>query len=124
VAVTASDDKDEVEKDSAVVTVANTVPVFRTQPHDVTHLDGFKFQADDIDGDTLTWRLEGAPPGMSISSDGVISYKGSEDDPGGDYTITVVADDGDGWGRFSLPLKISPGSKAAKAAAAAKPATP
>lgn len=120
VTVTVADDAVEVVEESPRLTVANTIPFFRTQPRDVTRIDGFRFRAEDGDGDTLTWRLEGAPPGMSINDDGIVRYHGSEDDLAGDYTISVIADDGAGWGKFEVPLHVSPGSKAVKAAEEAK----
>lgn len=113
VSVSARDDSETVTKDGPVLTVVNTKPVFRTAPREVTRIDGFQFRADDIDADALTWRLEHAPPGMSISDRGVLRYKGTEDEPGGAYTVSVFADDGDGFGRFDIPLQISPGSRAA-----------
>ncbi len=112
VRVVADDGTTEVESDSEVVTIGNRPPVFETGPKDVNKVDGFTFRATDPDGDALTWRLENAPPGMSISPTGVLAYHGSEDDPGGRYVVAVVVEDGEAWGRFEFPLNVSPGSNA------------
>lgn len=116
VEVVASDGTAEVKGASEPVTIGNTNPTMETGARDVTRVDGFRFRASDPDGDTLAWRLEGAPPGMTISPEGVLSYQGSEDEPGGQYRIAVLADDGEGWARFELPLRVEPGSKAVAAA--------
>jgi hypothetical protein len=52
---------------------------------------------------------------------GTLRYVGSEDEPGGDYKVTVLADDGDGgFAKWQAGLTVTPGSKAAKAAKEAK----
>lgn len=112
VKVTASDGTDTSELTSAPVKVENSAPVFKTGARDVKSLDGFQFSAEDPDGDALTWRVEGQPAGMSISNKGRLSYQGTEDEPGGAYKVAVVVEDGDAYGRFELPVTVSPGSKA------------
>ena len=68
-------------------------------------------------------KLEGAPAGMTIdATTGTLRYVGSEDEPGGDYKVTVLADDGDGgFAKWQAGLTVTPGSKAAKAAKEEKP---
>lgn len=122
--ITASSGGGETTDRSEIVTVANTVPVFKTDTRSVSTLPGTTFFAEDPDGDRITWSLEHAPSGMTISPDGTVRYQGSEDEPGGDYKVAVVASDGDGFARFEVPVTVSPGSKAAKAAAAAKGTSP
>ncbi len=115
VVVTASDGEKTDDAESAEVVVSNTPPRMLTGPRDVTRLDGFRFRAEDVDNDELTWSLSGAPDGMTLSADGVLSYRGSEDEPGGAYTLAVEASDGEAFARFELPIKVNPGSRAAKA---------
>lgn len=113
VRVNVEDEAGEVSMDGPSVTIGNTSPVFEP-PGALGKVDGFRFRASDPDGDALTWRLEGAPAGMTISADGVLSYKGSESEPGGAYKVAVVADDGEAFGRFEFPLTVSAGSRAPK----------
>jgi hypothetical protein len=105
---------------SPPVTIANTLPVLKTDARSVTTLPGTTFFADDPDGDTIRWSLENAPRGMTISPDGTVRYQGSEDEPGGPYKVAVVASDGDGYARFEVPIQVSPGSAARKDAPAPK----
>jgi hypothetical protein len=122
VRATARDPGDEsTSLDSDPIEVANSSPVFATGPRDMKKVDGFAFTASDPDGDPLTWRIEGAPPGMRISSTGVLAYTGTEDEPGGRYEVSVFVDDGSAWGKYVFPVTVSAGSKAAKALAAKQP---
>lgn len=104
----------EVERVSNPVVVSNTPPAFKTRPRDVRELDGFRFKADDLDGDTLTWRLENGPPGMTITRDGAMSYKGARDAAAGDYRPVVIVTDGTDEGRYSFDVRVTAGSDAAK----------
>ncbi|MDP2315652.1 MAG: hypothetical protein Q8P41_22330 [Pseudomonadota bacterium] len=115
VRVTADDGENQVTAESESVTVLNTPPAFETGGRDMGRVDGFVFKATDPDGDPLKWRLEGAPGGMAISPQGKISYTGSEEEPGGRYTVAVIVEDGEAYGRFEFPLTVTPGSKAAAA---------
>jgi hypothetical protein len=124
VKITASANEQIVEKQSDPITVANSAPVFTLDPRQAKSLDGLKVTAEDPDGDALTFKLEGAPAGMTIdATTGTLRYVGSEDEPGGDYKVTVLADDGDGgFAKWQAGLTVTPGSKAAKAAKEAKAA--
>ncbi|MEC7949230.1 MAG: hypothetical protein VX265_16795 [Myxococcota bacterium] len=118
VEVTASDGAAETVRTSATLTIANSLPHFVTDPNTLRDIDGFRLEAADEDQDRLTYSLQGAPDGMSIDKDlGVLRYKGTEDEPGGAYKITVIAEDVDG-GRagWTFGIELSPGSAAAKKA--------
>lgn len=113
VTVTVSDGTDQRERALSFI-VQNSSPTFLTDPDSLAQLDGFQVQSEDPDGDDVTYRLEGAPPGMSIgSSSGIISYVGSVDDPGGDYDVQIIAEDGSG-GRatWSFSINVQAGSGA------------
>ncbi|MFN7145811.1 MAG: hypothetical protein ACK4YP_18695 [Myxococcota bacterium] len=117
VVATADDGTTEVSAESEPVTIGNTPPVFETGPKDVTRVDGFAFKASDPDGDALQWRLEGAPAGMALSAEGVLSYPGvADDEPGGRYLVKVTADDGTDYVRFEFPVTVTPGKKVQAAA--------
>jgi hypothetical protein len=111
VRVTVEGEGGDVSMDGPSVTIGNRPPVFEPVGS-LGKVDGFRFRATDPDGDTLSWRLEGAPAGMTISADGVLAYAGSASEPGGAYTVAVVADDGAGYGRYEFPLTVSAGSRA------------
>ena len=95
--------------------VGNAPPQWLRDPRTLTQVDGYTVEAVDPDGDPLTYRLEGAPNGMTISNDGKISYKGSTTEPGGDYTIRVIAEDSDkALVQWSFAIQLSPGSDVSK----------
>ena len=84
-------------------------------PRALKQLDGYTVQAMDPDGDPLTYRLQGAPKGMTISNTGQISYKGSTREPGGAYTIAVLAEDPQkAVVQWSFSIQLSPGSDVSK----------
>jgi hypothetical protein len=89
---------------------------------DLSQIDGFRIQAEDPDGDTLTFKLEGAPPALTLDGrSGVLSYKGSPDDEGGNYDVTLVVDDGDGgFAKWTFKMGVEPGSAARQKAERAK----
>lgn len=97
VKVTANDGVNEVEQRSGELTILNSPPEFTTDPRLASSIDGTVVKAEDADEDELTYRISGAPAGMSIDPrSGRISYKGSETEKGGDYEVSVTVDDGDG----------------------------
>ncbi len=118
--ITVSDKVNEpFEKTLSPITIANAPPTLLTDPGRLTQIDGFKLEANDPDGDSLTWRLEGEPKGMSIRSSGkstgVLSYQGSTEEPGGAYQIKIIGDDGDGGTlEWSFGIEVTPGSAAPK----------
>ncbi|MEN9785362.1 MAG: hypothetical protein RLZZ299_626 [Pseudomonadota bacterium] len=116
--VTATSEGGVARERSEPVTIGNTGPVMRTESWSVSTLPGTTFRAEDPDGDTLTWSLEGAPAGMTIDRNGTVRYQGSEQERGGDYRVAVIASDGEAFARFEVPVRVSAGK------AAARPATP
>lgn len=124
VEVRANDGTAETDRTSSELKIANSVPRFLTDPDALRDIDGFRLEAADEDRDPLKFTLQGAPDGMTIDKDlGVLRYKGTEDEPGGAYKITVIAEDPDG-GRagWTFGIELSPGSAAAREAKqAAKP---
>lgn len=100
------------------VTIVNTNPTIHNPPTRIDHLDGLRLSADDEDGDSITWKLEGAPEGMTLDPSGTLHYKPSQTAAGGAFTVKIIADDGNGgWARVDLPITIKAGSDAPKPAA-------
>ena len=109
--VTVSNGQKSTEKLVNGVTVGNSPPKFVTQRADFKTIDGFRLKVEDPDGDVLTYTLEDAPPGMSISSDGVLSYSGSTTGGGGSYSTRIVVSDPDGEAIvWPVDLSIEAGS--------------
>jgi hypothetical protein len=95
--------------------IGNAPPQWLRDPRALKQLDGYTVQAMDPDGDPLTYRLQGAPKGMTISNTGQISYKGSTTEPGGAYTIAVLAEDPQkSVVQWSFSIQLSSGSDVSK----------
>ena len=95
--------------------IGNAPPQWLRDPRALKQLDGYTVLALDPDDDPLTYRLQGAPKGMTISNTGQISYKGSTTEPGGAYTITVLAEDPQkAVVQWSFSIQLSPGSDVSK----------
>lgn len=114
----ASDGDNEVERTSAEQVIVNSPPAFTGDPRVAGQINGLTLRAEDPDDDPVQFSLGGAPAGMQIDPKmGRITYQGSEEEPGGDYTVVVKVDDGDGGeARWEFGLSVSPGSKAVEAA--------
>ena len=108
---TISDGEDTLER-SARITIGNASPMFISDPRGVKDINGFKLTVSDPDGDTIRYHIEGAPKGMTVgSSDGVIKYEGSVNEPGGEYDIRIIAEDPDeAQAIWEFSVNISPGS--------------
>jgi hypothetical protein len=111
--ILASDGKAETKK-QMLLTIANASPFWLEDPRLSSDLNGFKVKAADPDDDPITYRLTGAPDGMTIDAEeGVLSYEGSTKEPGGSYTIDVFAEDPEKlFVKWSFSIEVSPGSEA------------
>lgn len=97
---------------SPAMIIGNADPRFLTDPKQVSRLDGLRVEAEDPDGDPVTFRVEGAPEGVTLDPRGYMHYVGSETEKGGSYRMKIFAEDGQGGqARMELPLEISAGSK-------------
>lgn len=116
VEVVLDDGKTQVTVTSPEVTIRNSPPEVLSSPADLSEIDGFTVRARDPDGDPLTWRLEGAPRGLSIDSGtGRLSYQGSTEDPGGRYQVKIVIEDDDGgYAHWTFGMTVQPGSEAVR----------
>lgn len=81
---------------SLVMPVTNNPPVFTTEPY--VEVNGnivmIKYEAEDPDGDNLTYSVSGAPAGYAQDDEG-FRFNISGVSPG-EYNMTVIADDGKG----------------------------
>lgn len=95
------------------VTIANTPPRILTKPNTLSRLDGFRIRAQDPDGGSVQFRLEGGPPGLSVSqSTGVFLYKPANDAEGGRYNLKVIVSDEDkGESEWGIGIDIKGGSQ-------------
>jgi hypothetical protein len=112
--VEASDRKATVGGRSSSIVVRNTPPEITNKAGSLRKVEGYAITAADVDGDPLTFRLQGGPAGMTIDERGVLHYQGTEAEKGGDYHVQVVVEDGSGGSaRWDFSLTVKPGSKAA-----------
>lgn len=103
----------EVHATSEAYTLVNANPFFKGKPTEMRTIEGTRLEAVDPDGDPVTFRVSGAPPGLTLDSRGTLHYAGSEAEAGGKYTLKVVAEDNQGGScTLELPLTLSAGSKA------------
>ncbi len=91
-------DGEFTDTQSFVIDVANTNREPRIQSTPVlTGAENIPYQytvtAEDLDGDTLSYTLTTAPPGMAISLTGSITWT-PDFDQAGDYTVVVEVSDG------------------------------
>jgi hypothetical protein len=118
VRVIAKDREVETEGSGPLIIVRNTPPEIVNKAGSLRSIDGYQVQAQDLDGDELSWRLEGHPEGMSIdSSTGVLSYEGSPDARAGDYQVNVIVEDPDkGSANWTFGISVAAGSGGDRAA--------
>lgn len=108
--VTVTDGTDTVTETSKKLTVGNTAPTLLTTADEFANINGLQIRATDVDDDTLSFGLQGAPDGMSINERGVITYEGSENEKGGTYKVTLVVSDGHtGTASLSFGMTVSAG---------------
>lgn len=111
VMVTPSDGEENgVSRSSSIISIQDTPPVILSQPRYVLNGSLFSYQvrASDIDNDTLQYRLESGPPGMTISSDGLITWDTAGQSLSSTVTVKIVVDDGQGgkaYQTFQLGLE-------------------
>lgn len=73
--------------------------------------DGLQLLASDPDGDTLSYRIEDGPPGMTIDRSGVIHFSGAPDPAAaGTFNAKIIAEDTVGaYAVWPLTLTLTPG---------------
>lgn len=114
VEATLSDGRQSVTELSIPLVVANAPPVFLTRPEELRGaLDGVQLRAEDPDGDTLSYRIENGPEGLSVDNKGRVRFVGVEGGEGGrfDATLKVIDSAGD-WAGLPLTLTLTPGRPA------------
>jgi hypothetical protein len=98
------------------VTIGNTPPRILTKTNTLTKLDGFRVRAEDPDGGAVRYRMDAAPPGLTIGeTTGVFRYAPSKSAEGGRYEIVVVALDAEGaQSEWRLVVTVRGGSGSAE----------
>lgn len=104
---TAGETEGEAKK-SDEITVGNSAP--RITSVDLVSGDAgqlvFKTNVEDVDGDSITYRLVSGPAGMAVGADGTVTWSAPQDFAGG-VTFTVGASDGES----EMTLENSIGSR-------------
>jgi len=110
VEATVGDGTSTVTQLSKTLIIGDTAPELLTKPAAFADINGLQVEATDADGDTLRYRLEGAPDGLTIDDRGVITYVGSETARAGTYQVTLVVDDGaGGTAKLTFNMGVSAG---------------
>ena len=97
---------------SAPIVLGNSPPQIVSSPAALTNKEWYEYivQAKDVDGDTVTYGLETAPPGMSIDKvTGQVMWHVTQG-LDGTHRVKVVADDGLGgmaWQEFEVSIPSS-----------------
>ncbi len=117
VRATLSESDPPLTSQSDTITIANQPPRLLSDATDLAFVNGYMLKAEDPDGEPLTWRIEGAPAGMTIDRKGILHYAGSPDEKGGTYKMKIFAEDaGRDFVAIDLPLTLTPGSNAVRKA--------
>lgn len=108
-------DRDNAEgeqRSSDILVLGNRAPAITSTPPTSMQNEGYTYEvvARDPDNDKLTYRLEQAPAGMTISASGSIQWQPPKQVEGRqEIPIKIVVDDGDGGSmtqEFSLTLEM------------------
>ncbi len=107
--ITVTDGPNDTVFASQGVTIQNSPPVM-TRPGGASELDGMRLNVMDPDDDELRFTLSGAPPGLTIDSNGVLHFTGSDDiTETTTYTTRVQAEDPEGeYAVWELSLTLNP----------------
>ncbi len=114
--VIAKDGEYETEGSTPVILVRNTPPEIVNKSGTLRSIEGYQVRAQDVDGDDLSWHLEGEPAGMTVDAgSGTLHYAGSEDAAAGAYNVQVIVEDPDGGSaRWSFGITVEAGSGGSK----------
>jgi hypothetical protein len=109
----------KASKDGPELQIGNAPPRILTRTDSLTKLDGFRVRAQDPDGGTVIYRLDAAPPGLTMGErTGVFRYAPSKSAEGGRHQIkVVVADEDGGESEWRLAVTIRGGSESKEAKA-------
>ncbi len=98
----------QAESAPVAVQIANGSPQIITDLTNTRYLNGTRMEATDPDDDPITWSLEGDPPGVSISADGLIKVRDVQLDKDFVGEAVFVAEDPHGArNELHLPLTIN-----------------
>jgi|GEM_PF-4000085 len=90
------------------VVIGNTPPVITTDLRTMKYLSGARLKATDPDGDEVTWSVDGNPPGVSISKQGVVTVVNQRQDKDWSGEAVFVATDPYGArSEIHIPLTVN-----------------
>ncbi len=113
--ITVTDGPNDTVYETKPVTIQNSPPTM-TRPGGAGNLDGMRVNVKDPDDDEIRFSLTGAPPGLSIDREGVLTFSGSHDvEETTTYTTRIVAEDPKGeQATWELTLTLNPSTPATK----------
>ncbi|MCO4769298.1 MAG: hypothetical protein KDA24_04655 [Deltaproteobacteria bacterium] len=105
----ASDEKGrQASSKPARVTIDNTPPVITTDLRKIKYLSGTRLEAHDVDGDEVTWSVDGDPPGVTVSEAGVVNVRNVQvtEDWSGE-AVFVATDPYGARSEIHIPLSVN-----------------
>ena len=98
----------ESPESRAKVKIGNQFPQITSTPG--SNPNNYQVSASDPDGDKITFKLDGAPPNMTISPTGTLSWPPPYE-PGKQYTVKVIAEDTSGAQAIQvIPITVPGGA--------------
>jgi len=108
VAVATDETGRTVRSQAAKVVIGNSTPVITTNLRNIRYLNGTRLEATDDDGDEITWSVEGDPPGVTITRDGVIKQRNVQMDKDWSGEAVFVATDPYGArSEIHIPMSVN-----------------
>ncbi len=109
VKATAIDERGNVEtKEGPRIVIANSVPRILTDASKRYGLDGLRMEAEDDDGDELTWSIEAGPPGVEIDRRGRVTVRQVDIQEAFNGEVVIAATDTSGArAEFHVPVNVN-----------------
>jgi len=112
--VTITDGEKSITRKTGQRTVGNQPPVISMRGARYSSFDGLQVEAYDPDGGSLSFRIEDAPPGMTIDSTGVLHWNGDVDTSGEWRPRVFVQDSAGDESAWEFGVKVTAGKKESK----------
>jgi hypothetical protein len=97
-----------VQMSSNEVMITNSTPSIITDIRGQSGLNGLRLQAEDPDGDKLTWSITDGPPGVTINSSGVLRVDMRNLKEAYNGEVVIAAEDPDGArAELHIPVNVN-----------------
>ena len=109
--VVATDGVNQVTRMTKERTVGNQPPVIDMSRVSLSSFEGVQVRASDPDGDSLSYRIEDAPPGMTIDREGVLHWSGAVEVAGSWRPKVIVSDSQGDEATWEFGVDITAGAE-------------